>query len=134
MRFATMAVWFTEPPGLVVQLVEPTRITLPMVDWLVGPAYAELERRYPRQSLEIVLDFAHMTSRTSASRTVFLSKARQVGQRFVHGFWVAPTAMKPAAASSIQASVALMRSLGIHVVTVESAAEAIGLAGMTRAP
>jgi hypothetical protein len=134
MQQGTAAVWFTRPAGIVVQLLEPTRITLPISEWLIGPAYAELERRHPAHPFTIVMDFHFMLSRTLAARTAFLSQARRVGKRFGAGYWVPPRVQSPAAARSAEASIALMRAIGIDVHVVGSAAEAIAHAGLSYVP
>jgi len=82
MSYGGAAVWFTSPPGAVVQLLEPVRGTLDLVNWIVGPFYDELERRFPgRTALIFVFDLELMTGRTAASRSVFLAKARECGKR-----------------------------------------------------
>lgn len=120
------AVWFTSPPGVVVQLLEPARGTLELVNWLVGPVYDELDRRFPnRNAILYVLDLELMTGRSAACRSVFLAKTREVGRRFAEGLFVPPRAASGGWRVSMLAAVALIRALGIQVELVGSAASAV---------
>lgn len=134
LRFGSIAGWMTLPAGAIVQFVEPTRATLPMANWLVGPAFDEMQRRFPKEKLTMVLDLSLMLSRTSAARSVFLSKARQAGSRFGRGALVMPRVMTPAAARSVEASVALIRMLGVDIAVFPTVATAIATWGLRRAP
>jgi hypothetical protein len=96
------------------------------MNWLVGPVYQELERRFPGRSAFIfVFDLELMTGRTAASRSVFLAKAREVGKRFTEGLFVPPRAANAAQRVSMEASIALVRMLGIRVEIVSSSASAV---------
>ena len=126
MRSGPLAVWFTSPPGVVVQFVEPALGTLELVNWLVGPAYAELDRRAAgRRALMLVLDFGLMTARTNASRTVLLSKARQSAHRFAEVIVVGSYTATRTQLTSLHAGMALVRALGVRVSMAESALEAV---------
>jgi hypothetical protein len=126
MSYGGAAVWFTSPPGAVVQLLEPVRGTLELVNWLVGPAYDELERRFPgRQALIFVFDLELMTGRSAASRSVFLAKVRECGKRFAEGLVVPPTAANAAYRQSMYAAMAIARAVGIHVEMVSSSVSAV---------
>jgi hypothetical protein len=110
----------------VFQVVEPVRGTLDLANWLVGPAYDELERRFPgRTALIFVFDLDLMTGRSTASRSVFLAKARECGKRFSEGLFVPPRAATAAQRQSIRAAIALIRALGVHVEQVSSAVSAV---------
>jgi hypothetical protein len=126
MSYGGAAVWFTSPPGCVIQLVEPVRGTLDLVNWMVGPVYQELDRRFPgRNALILVFDLELMTGRSAASRTVFLAKAREVGKRFSEGLFVPPSAASAANRVATRASIALVRALGVHVELVSSSVSAV---------
>jgi hypothetical protein len=126
LSYGGVAVWFTSPPGAVFQLLEPVRGTLDLINWMVGPAYDELERRFPgRNALIFVFDLELMTGRTAASRSVFLGKAREVGKRFAEGLFVPPRAASVAYRTSMHAAVALVRALGVHVEFASSAVSAV---------
>lgn len=134
LQFGGLALWFTYPAGAVAQLVEPTRFTLPLATWFVGPAYDELNLRYPSEPLTIVLDLTLMLSRTTASRSVLLAKVRQIGARIERGALISPRVLTPAAARSIQASIAVISALGVKIAVLPSAAQAVAELGLRRAP
>lgn len=126
MSYGGAAVWFTSPPGAVVQLVEPVRGTLDLVNWIIGPAYDELDRRFPgRTALILVFDLQLMTGRSAASRSAFLAKARECGRRFSEGLFVPPRAATGAYRQSMAAAIALIRALGVHVEIAASAVSAV---------
>jgi hypothetical protein len=129
------ALWLTHPAGAVVQLLQPVRVTLEQVNWLVGPAYELLDRRFPNHNaLTLVLDLADMTSRTAAARSTFLGKARQCGARFTRGYLVLPRHTSTAHFFSMRASITLVRALGVQVEIVDSPARAIAQADLHTAP
>jgi hypothetical protein len=121
-----VSVWLTQPPGIIVQVTSPTRIDVSMTNWLVGPVYALLERRYPEpRALTFVLDLDLMTGRSFAARTVFLAKARQSFSRFQHAFVIPPRSAPRSYTFAMQAGVALVRALGVRVDYATSLAEVI---------
>ena len=123
--------WLTLPAGAVIQWVRPARATLEHAKWLVGPAFEQLETRYPNHSAwTIVLDFEHMTGRTAASRSTVLAKARQCSGRIGRCFVVLPRQTSPAHLYGVRAGIALARTFGIRVEIAESAARAIAIAGL----
>jgi hypothetical protein len=125
----------TLPAGLVVRFMEPARGTLELANWLVGPVYEQLDQRYPRHNaLTLVLDLELMTSRTSASRTVFLAKAKQCGWRFTRSFFVPPRRTTAAQRHAIRVGIAIVQALGVPVETVDSLERAIHTADLRAAP
>jgi hypothetical protein len=134
LRHGAIAAWFTRPAGVVVQFLEPVQGTLELADWLVGPAYEQLDRRFAGQNgLTLVLDLGLMAGRTSAARSVVLAKARQCRKRFGQMFIVPPYNASRAAQSSIRASVELLRVLGVHVEVVGTASRVIATCNLRSA-
>lgn len=126
MRYAGVAAWLTAPAGAVVQVVEPMRGTIDVANWLVGPAFDALDRRFPgAHGLIFVFDLALMTDRSAAARSVFLAKARQVGKRFSQAYFVPPISASPAYRQATRASLALIRALGVRIEVVDSASAAV---------
>lgn len=126
LRYAGIATWLTAPAGAVVQVVEPMRGTLDVANWLVGPAFDVLDRRFPgNHSLILVLDLALMTDRSAAARSVFLAKARECGKRFAQAYFVPPISASPAYRQATRASLTLIRALGVRIEVVDSAAIAV---------
>ena len=133
--FAGAAAWATSPPGCVIQVIEPTRGTGEFANWIVGPCYAEVERRFPtRNGLIFVLDLGLMTGRTNAARSVFLGKAREVGKRFSEGYFVPPAGANAAYTHAARAAIALIRALGVQIHTVDSAATVVATRGLIALP
>jgi hypothetical protein len=128
LRYGGLAVWLTAPAGALVQVIEPMRGTLDAANWLVGPAFDVLDRSFPdNHALILVLDLALMTSRSGAARSVFLAKARECRKRFAAGYLVPPIVASPAYRQATRASLMLIRSFGVHVDVVDSAAAAIDM-------
>lgn len=122
MSFGSAAVWFTSPPGLICQFVRPGRGTIEITNWIVGPVYDELERRFPgRNGLIMVFDLELMTGRSAAARSGFLAKARECGRRFSQGYFVQPLSMNSAQRVATVASLALIRALGVRIEIASSA-------------
>jgi len=135
LRYGDAAAWITSPPGAVIQLLASMRGTVDLANWIVGPAYHELERRFPgRSGLVLVLDLGLMTGRTHAARSVFLGKAREVGGRFGEAYFVPPRAASAAYQASARAAIALVRALGVQVHTSESAASVVAALGARALP
>jgi hypothetical protein len=127
--------WFTLPAGAVLQWVQPIRATRAHAEWLVGPAAAKLEQRYPgHRGLTIVLDFELMTGRTAAARSLLLAKARELSGRIARCFVVLPRQASPAHLHGIRAGIALARAFGVPVEIAASAARAIVSADLRVAP
>jgi hypothetical protein len=104
------------------------RGTLDAANWLVGPAFDVLDRRFPgNDSLILVFDLALMTSRSAAARSVFLAKARECGRRFSEGYFVPPAIASPAYRQATRASLALIRALGVRIEIVDSSLTAVNM-------
>jgi len=44
-RTHTLAVWFTDPPGMVVSFIRRAPCTVPLAEWLTGPVRTSLVER-----------------------------------------------------------------------------------------
>ena len=135
LTFGPAAVWYTSPPGAVVQVLEPARGTVELSNWMVGVAFEELERRFPRRKgLLFVFDLALLTGRSHAARSVFLGRAREVSARFSEAWFVPPRTASAAQRHSTRASLMLLRALGVKIELAESAAAAVRARGMSPMP
>jgi hypothetical protein len=104
------------------------RGTLDSANWLVGPVFDAIDRRFPgKDSLILVFDLALMTSRSAAARSIFLAKARECGKRFSHGYFVPPVIASPAYRQATRASLALIRALGVRIEIVDSSLTAVNM-------
>jgi hypothetical protein len=128
-------VWFTHPAGAVVQLQRPERITIPITHWLVETAFAELVRRFPtNRALTVVFDYSLMLGRTSASRSLFLGKVRESGNRFAQAYVVLPPLISPALKRSVEASLRVAGETGIEARLIGSVRQAIATCALVAAP
>lgn len=123
--------WLLDPPGALVQFVQPARGTLEQATWLVNDAFEVLDAEYPRQSeLILVLDLYNMTGRSAAARSVLLNAAKLLYTRFAHAYVVPPAECPPMYLQAFHASIALVRLLGLRVSVVSSSAEVIARLGL----
>lgn len=113
--------WLLDPPGALVQFVKPVKGTTDLATWLVGPANAVLQQRFPeRNDLILILDLAHMVGRSAAARSILLHSAKAFGQRFGRTFVVPPLDYPPMYLKAFHASVAFVRLLGVDVTVAGS--------------
>jgi hypothetical protein len=123
---AIAAAWLLDPAGALVQFVQPAKGTLEQATWLVEEAFEALDAKYPeRDDLILVLDLYHMVGRSAAARSVVLNGAKLLYRRFSHVFVVPPAEYPPMYLQAFQASIALVRLLGLGVSVVGSSAEVI---------
>jgi hypothetical protein len=116
--------WFTDPPGVVVQMISPERGTKEMAEWLVGPGFTQLRARFPQESsLVLVLDFSQMLGRDAAARVVLMEKAREARELFARTYLVPPTKVNPVYLTTLHAAAALLSGFGIDLVIARSLAE-----------
>jgi hypothetical protein len=121
-----LCVWFTQPPGAVLQLSTPQRFTIEQAHWIVGPALEQLLVRFPAgEKLTLIFDFRNMTSRDLSARTVLMEHANDIVHRFSHVFIVPPLQSNPIYRVALQAAVALVSAFGASFVIVESLDEVI---------
>jgi hypothetical protein len=112
--------WFTEPPGVVVQLMAAAPVTLGMARWLIGPGLDALHTRFPVPTeIHLVLDVRPMTQRDPAVRTLLMEHAREHIHRFAAVVIIPPTHINAVYLTTLQAAVALLNAFGSHV-TVET--------------
>ena len=117
--------WLLHPAGALVQFAKPVKGTADLASWLVGPAFAVLENRYPeRKDLWFVLDLTHMVGRSAAARSILLHSAKVIGSRFSRVFVIPPADYPPMYLKAFHASVAFARLLGMHI-TVAGASRAV---------
>ena len=117
--------WLSDPPGGVVQFIKPVKATTDMANWLVGPAFAAMDARFPhRTDLTLLLDLKHMVGRSAAARSILLHSAKVLGPRFSRMFVVPPTEYPPMYLQAFQASVRLVRLLGVEI-TVPGSSRAV---------
>jgi hypothetical protein len=121
----TLAVWFTDPPGMVVQFARSAPCTLPVAQWLAGPARESLLNRFPGNGpLVFVLDLTHMNGRDPQVRALILEAARPLASRAQRCVVVPPENASRVYLASVRAAASLARVFGL-TVSVESSSEAV---------
>ena len=125
------AVWLLEPAGALVQFIEPAKGTLEQASWLVDVGFHVLDAYYPhRDDLLFVFDMSNMVGRSAAARSVLLNAAKVLCQRFSHVIVVPPQDYPPMYLQAFQASIAVVRMLGLRVTIAGSSAEVIARYGL----
>lgn len=126
-----MAGWLLEPAGALVQFAEPAKGTLEQAEWLVDVGFHVLDAYYPRRNdLLFVFDLSNMVGRSAAARSVLLNGAKALHRRFSHVIVVPPRDYPPMYLQAFQASIALVRLLGLRVSIAGSSAEVIARYGL----
>lgn len=112
----TIAVWWTDPPGIVLQLTRPARGTTAMAEWMVGPGVDLLVRRFPECfDMRIVLDLRQMTGRSATARSLLMQAAKALSERVAHVVVLPSPHMGPAYSKVIEGTAGLLRLLGMRV-------------------
>ena len=120
-----LSAWFTDPPGAVVQLTEAVVFSKDMAEWIVGPGFEELSKRFPRcTELNLVLDLRPMTSREPAARPVIMAAGMKHMFMFTKVAVIAPQKPQPLYMSTLHGAVALLSAIGPEVRIFETIEEA----------
>jgi len=126
-----LVAWFTDPPGVVLQLTEATVFTKEMAEWMVGPGFAALQQRFPQGGkLQLLLDIRPMVSREPAARTLIMSAATRHMFLFAKLGVIAPAKPPPLYMTTLHAAIALLSAIGPEIIifeTLEGALLAKGL-------
>jgi len=130
-----LVAWFTDPPGVVVQLTEATAFTKEMAEWMVGPGFAALHQRFPQGcKLQLLLDIRPMISREPAARAMFMSAATRHLFLFAKLGVIAPAKPPPLYMTTLHGAIALLSAIGPEISifeTLEGALQAMGLHAAT---
>lgn len=118
--------WFTEPAGAVVQLMDRAKLTVRMAEWVVGPGFGALCRRFePAHGFVLVIDLHPMTEREPAVRALAIEAGREQLWRFRSAVMIAPQDTKPIYRVALQTAVALLSAFGPGLAVEDSAERAI---------
>jgi hypothetical protein len=127
--------WFTDPPGAVVQMMRPSRGTVEVADWMVGPGYARLRGRFPgADSLILVMDLSLMEGRDRAARVVMMDKGREFNRLFARTFIIPPLKTNPVYPTTLHAAAALLTAFGVDLKVESSLANVIAQWKLKPAP
>ena len=130
-----IAAWYTDPPGVIMQLMRPTHLSVERVKWLLGPGHRMLEERFPdAREFITVLDLRRMTSRDVAARTLLLDRSLARRELFHQSYVLLPESAGPIYRTSAQAGVTLLRVMGFPVEVTPSLDDAVRKASLRPAP
>jgi hypothetical protein len=111
-----IAVWWTNPPGMFVQLTRPARGTTATAEWLVGPLFAALVRRFPEvHDLHVVLDMRPMTGRSAIARALLTRHVKAVRAQLGHVVIIPSLHLGPAYLKMLEASALLLVMAGVPI-------------------
>jgi hypothetical protein len=127
--------WFTDPPGVVVQMAQPSRGTVELAEWMVGPGYTRLRGRFPAsERLILVIDLSLMEGRDPAARAVMMDKAREFNRLFERTIIIPPLQSNPVYLTTLHAAAALLTAFGVDLKLEKSLAGVIAQWKLTPAP
>jgi hypothetical protein len=112
----SIAMYWTEPPGAVLQLQRSTRGTTAMAEWIVETGLDRLLARYPEETdLVVVLDMRQMLGRSATARALLLQASEKAAGRIARVVLLPSTHMGPAYIKVIEATALLLRLTGYEV-------------------
>src|SRR5690349_14902858 len=80
-----VAVYWTDPPGALLQLVQASRGPSDMAHWLVDEALDLLFSRFPGvDGLRVIIDMRRMTGRSAMARSVLMNASGAAAARIGH--------------------------------------------------
>jgi hypothetical protein len=127
----TIVAWWTDPPGVVMQLNRPTRGTATMAEWMVGPGFEQLVARFPGLTdLRVVLDMRQMTGRSALARSTLMQPAKLFAARVGHVVLIPSIHMGPAYIKVVEAAAILLRLVGMRVDIEQSVERALAKHGI----
>lgn len=121
----TVAVWFTDPPGAVIQFVKRERGTIDLAEWLRRSVRNRLLAQFPGNGpLTFVLDLGLMDGRDPLARPVLHDVARSLKARIGDALVVTPVEASPMQLAAIHSGIALLRVFGV-MVAIKSLPDAL---------
>lgn len=130
----TMAVWFTEPQGVVLQFVEDGWGNAANVRWLADEPLAELKRRLGDEPLVVVVDLSRMLGRDRSGRAAFIELSKSFAGRVKACYVVPPMSATPMYLATLKTTASILKVFGLHFEFAETASDAIAALGMQAAP
>lgn len=112
-----IAVYWTDPPGALVQVVQATRGTSEMAHWLVTEGLDLLLSRFPGvDNLQLVIDMRRMTGRSAMARSILMgASGGTAAERIGHVVLLPSVHMGPAYVKVIEATAVALRLIGYRV-------------------
>ena len=121
-----LEVWFTDPPGAVVQMPSPMVGTAAMARWLVGEARERLYRRFPDASqFYFLVDLSVMTSRDPALRSIIGEASKEMKSKIARAIIVPSESANVVFLKSLEVAVLLLHGFGVNLEIYRSSAQAM---------
>jgi hypothetical protein len=112
----TVAAWYTDPPGVIIQFTRPTRGTTELARWVVGPGNDALWRRFRDGSKVIlVFDLSLMDGRDAEARALLHESARVNKERVARTIVIPPKGASSAYLSALRVATLLLKIIGFRV-------------------
>jgi hypothetical protein len=107
---------YTEPPGVLLQLVRPARGTTEMAEWVTETGLTMLFARFPHsRDLRVILDMRLMTGRSASARALLIQAGMRCVGRVGHVVLIPSQQLGAAYLAVVEAAAALVRSSGLRV-------------------
>jgi hypothetical protein len=117
----SLAVWYTEPPGVVIQLLTAREGTLELVQWLAGPSRAQTERRFhDRDDLQVLFDVRLLTGRAPEVRAQIMELAKAMRPRVKRVVVLPPRDWSPALRRTLEVTVSILRVFGLQIAVAQT--------------
>jgi hypothetical protein len=121
----SVAVWFTNPPGAVIQYARHAPGSVALAEWIAGPARAAFLERFPGDGpVVFVLDLGLMKGRDPVARPIVTAAVRSLKDRIERAVLVPPEEATAVYLASLQASISLLRVFGVSV-SIETLPDAL---------
>jgi hypothetical protein len=126
-----IAAFWTDPPGVLLQLTRPARGTTAMAEWLIGPLFDALVRRFPEgRDLRVVLDMRQMTGRSAIARALLIRHARTIAARLNHVVVIPSLHMGPTYVKVLEAAAVLLAAAGVPLAIEHNLDRALAKHGL----
>jgi hypothetical protein len=126
-----LAVWFTEPPGAIIQIAKPCHLTAEMARWLVGPGLTAFAARFPEPArLILVLDLGLMDGRDVAVRPLIIDAAKDLRPRLARAILLPPRRASAIYIASLKTGVAMLRVFGVTIEIARALSDVVSSAAL----
>jgi hypothetical protein len=122
-----IGVYWTDPPGAILQVVQATRGTSEMAQWLVTDGLDLLLSRFPGvDNLRLIIDMRSMTGRSAMARSILMNASGgQAAERVGQIVLLPSVHMGAAYIAVIEATVTALRLIGYRVAVEHDLDEAL---------
>jgi hypothetical protein len=126
-----MVAYLTEPPGVVIQLPRPIRLTESHARWIIEHVVPAMLKRFPGEhALVFVLDLRFMLSREVAARNLLLQRAQEMHRHLGCLYLVPPANTGAVVGTTLFTAAALLRAVGVQVVVERSLRVVVASTGL----